>query len=82
MFKEFLCLKTKQNSKMSDEEHSDSEFYYPEEMRSLGGMPELHKTHKMCSLLDALRVIESMCIFHFRSACINHPKHPIAVTVF
>ena len=29
MFKEFLCLKTKQNTEMSDEEHSDSEFYYP-----------------------------------------------------
>ena len=27
----FLCLKTKQNTEMSDEEHSDSEFYYPEE---------------------------------------------------
>ena len=31
MFEEFLCLKTKQNTEMSDEEHSDSEFYYPEE---------------------------------------------------
>ena len=31
MFKEFLCLKTKQNTEMSDEEHSDSEFYHPEE---------------------------------------------------
>ena len=31
MFKKFLCLKTKQNTEMSDEEHSDSEFYYPEE---------------------------------------------------
>ena len=31
MFKEFLCLKTKQNPEMSDGEHSDSEFYYPEE---------------------------------------------------
>ena len=29
MFEEFLCLKTKQNTEMSDEEHSDSEFYYP-----------------------------------------------------
>ena len=26
MFEEFLCLKTKQNPEMSDEEHSDSEF--------------------------------------------------------
>ena len=31
MFKEFICLQTKQNTEMSDEEHSDSEFYYPEE---------------------------------------------------
>ena len=31
MFKKFLCLKTKQNTEMSDEEHSDSEFYYLEE---------------------------------------------------
>ena len=31
MFKTFLCLKTKQNAEMSDEEHSDIEFYYPEE---------------------------------------------------
>ena len=29
--KNFLFLKTKQNTEMSDEEHSDSEFYYPEE---------------------------------------------------
>ena len=34
MFKEFLCLKTKQNTEMSDEEHSDSEFYYPEEQET------------------------------------------------
>ena len=34
MFKEFLCLKTKQNSEMSDEGHSDSEFYYPEEQET------------------------------------------------
>ena len=33
-FKEFLCLKTKQNTEMSDEEHSDSEFYYPEEQET------------------------------------------------
>ena len=32
MFKEFRCLKTKQNTKMRDEEHSDREFYYPEEL--------------------------------------------------
>ena len=31
MFKEFLCLKTKQNTEMSDEGHPDSAFYYPEE---------------------------------------------------
>ena len=29
--KKIICLKTKQNTEMSDEEHSDSEFYYPEE---------------------------------------------------
>ena len=34
MFKEFLCLKTKQNTEMSDEEHSDSEFYYPKEQET------------------------------------------------
>ena len=34
MFKKFLCLKTKQNTAMSDEEHSDSEFYYPEEQET------------------------------------------------
>ena len=34
MFKEFLYLKTKQNSEMSDEEHSDSDFYYPEEQET------------------------------------------------
>ena len=34
MFKKFLCLKTKQNTEMSDEEHSDSEFYYPEEQET------------------------------------------------
>ena len=31
MFKKFLCLKTKQNTEMSDEEHSNNEFYFPEE---------------------------------------------------
>ena len=31
---EFLRLKTKQNTVMSDEEHSDSEFYYPEEQET------------------------------------------------
>ena len=34
IFKEFFCLKTKQNTKISDEEHSDSEFYYPEEQET------------------------------------------------
>ena len=34
MFKEFICLKTKQNTEMSDEEHSNSEFYYPEEQET------------------------------------------------
>ena len=31
ILKKIICLKTKQNTEMSDEEHSDSEFYYPEE---------------------------------------------------
>ena len=30
----FLCLKTKQNTETSDEEHSDSEFYYPKEQET------------------------------------------------
>ena len=34
IFKTFLCLKTKQNTEMSDGEHSDSEFYYPEEQET------------------------------------------------
>ena len=34
MFKKFLCLKTKQNTEISDGEHSDSEFYYPEEQET------------------------------------------------
>ena len=31
IFNKFLCLKNKQNTEMSDEEHSNSEFYYPKE---------------------------------------------------
>ena len=34
MFKKFLCFKTKQNTEMSDEEHSDNKFYYPEEQET------------------------------------------------
>ena len=34
MFKKFCCLKTKQNTEMSDEEHLNSEFYYPEEQET------------------------------------------------
>ena len=34
MFKEFICLKTKQNTEMSDEEHSDSDFYFLEEQET------------------------------------------------
>ena len=30
----FFCLKTKKITEMSDEEHSDSEFYYPEEQET------------------------------------------------
>ena len=41
MFKEFLCRKTKQNTEMSDEQHSDSEFYYPEEQETVGILTKL-----------------------------------------
>ena len=34
MFKEITCLKPKQNTEMSDKEHSDSEFYYPKEQET------------------------------------------------
>ena len=34
MFKEFLRLETKQNTEMSDGEHSDREFYYHEEQET------------------------------------------------
>ena len=34
MFKKCFCVKTKQNTEMSDEEHSDSEFYYPKEQEA------------------------------------------------
>ena len=35
MFEKCLCLKTKQNTEtVSDEEHSNSEFYYPEEQET------------------------------------------------
>ena len=33
-FKKIICLKTKQNTEMTDEEHSDSEFYYSEEQET------------------------------------------------
>ena len=32
--KNFLCLKTKTNNEMNDEEHSVSEFYYSEEQKT------------------------------------------------
>ena len=32
----FLCLKTKQNTEMSDEEHLQSEFYHPKEQETAG----------------------------------------------
>ena len=32
--KKFLCHETEQNSEMSDEEHSQSKFYYPEEQET------------------------------------------------
>ena len=34
MFKKCLCLKTKQNTEMSDEDHSDSELNYPEKQET------------------------------------------------
>ena len=34
IFKKFLCRKTKQNTEMGEEEHSDSEWYYPEEQET------------------------------------------------
>ena len=34
MLKKCLCLKTKQNTEMSDEEQSYSEFYYPEDQET------------------------------------------------
>ena len=40
MSKEFLRLKTKQNTEMSDEEHSNSEFYYPKEQVPRNGREE------------------------------------------
>ena len=45
MFKEFLCLKTKQNTEMSDGEHSDSEFYYPEEQETAESKTSLRFRH-------------------------------------
>ena len=37
MLTKFLCLKTKQNTEMIDEDHSDSEFYCPEEQETAEG---------------------------------------------
>ena len=34
MLKKFHCFKTKQNTEMSDEEQSYSEFYYPEDQET------------------------------------------------
>ena len=34
IFKKCLCLKTKQNTEMNDEEHPESEFYYPKEQEA------------------------------------------------
>ena len=34
ILKIFLCLETKQNTEMGDEEHSDSELYYREEQET------------------------------------------------
>ena len=43
--KEFHCLKTKQNTEMSDEEHLDSEFYYPEEQETAERKTSLRGRH-------------------------------------
>ena len=53
MFKEFLCLKTKQNIEMSDEEHSDSEFYYPEEQETAE-----RKASSVVGILTKLKLVE------------------------
>ena len=45
MFKKFLCLKTKQNTEMSDEEHWDNEFYYPEEQETTERKASRHGWH-------------------------------------
>ena len=45
MFKESPRLKTKQNTEMSDEEHSDSEFYYPEEQETAESKTSLRFRH-------------------------------------
>ena len=34
ILKKCLCLKTKQNTEMNDEEHPESEFYYPKEQEA------------------------------------------------
>ena len=53
MFKKFLCLKTKQNIEMSDEEHSDSEFYYPEEQETAE-----RKASSVVGILTKLKLVE------------------------
>ena len=40
-----FCLKTKQNTEMSDEEHSDSEFYHPEEQQTTERNASRHGRH-------------------------------------
>ena len=45
MFKKFLCLKTKQNTEMSDEKHWDSKFYYPEEQEAAERKASRHGRH-------------------------------------
>ena len=45
MFKEFLCFKTKQNTETSDEEHLDSEFYYPKEQETADRKASRHCRH-------------------------------------
>ena len=43
--KKMFCLKTKQNTEMSDEEHSDSEFYHPEEQQTTERNASRHGRH-------------------------------------
>ena len=45
IFRGFLCLKTKQNNEMSDGEHPDSIFYYPEQQETAERKGSHHDRH-------------------------------------